>query len=65
MHIVIVGAGAIGQLFGSLIARSSGHTVQFLEKEKEIVDALNSNGIHYTSVSGKDVSDMIKVTATT
>lgn len=44
MNINIIGAGAMGSLFGSLLARS-GQNVLLLDIWKEHVDAINQNGL--------------------
>lgn len=44
MHIVIVGGGAIGTLFGVLLGRG-GHQVTLIDSEPGIVEAVNRQGI--------------------
>ena len=44
MKIVIVGGGAIGCFFGVYFAKS-GHEVVVLEPRREVVDAINTQGI--------------------
>ncbi|OKY76127.1 MAG: hypothetical protein BM485_02435 [Desulfobulbaceae bacterium DB1] len=47
MKIVIVGAGALGRLFGALLARG-GEDVWFVEPDREVVAAINAKGIGVT-----------------
>ncbi|MFH1216803.1 MAG: ketopantoate reductase family protein [Pseudomonadota bacterium] len=47
MKIVIVGAGALGRLFGALLARG-GEEVWFVEPDREVVDAISEKGIGVT-----------------
>ncbi len=44
MKAVIVGAGSIGRVFGTLLARG-GHDVWFVEKDPEGVSAINERGL--------------------
>ncbi|UCF82495.1 MAG: NAD-binding protein [Desulfobacteraceae bacterium] len=46
MEIVIVGAGAIGRFFGGMLGRE-GHEVVFVEKDPEVVKAVNNKGIEF------------------
>jgi len=46
MKIVIVGAGAIGRFFGGMMGRG-GHEVVFVEKDPEVVKAVNEIGIQF------------------
>ena len=55
MKIVIVGAGAIGRFFGGMLG-SGGHEVVFVEKEPEVVKAINKNGIQFIKL-GNEKSD--------
>lgn len=47
MKIVIVGAGALGRLFGALLAKG-GEDVWFVELDREVVAAINEKGIGVT-----------------
>lgn len=47
MNIVVIGAGAMGQLFGALLARS-GNDVRLVESDAKTVDAINQDGIKVT-----------------
>ena len=47
MKIVIVGAGALGRLFGALLAKG-GEDVWFAELDREVVAAINEKGIGVT-----------------
>lgn len=53
MQIVIVGAGAIGRLFGALFSKE-GHEVIFVEPREEIVDAINQQGIGVIALGVED-----------
>ncbi|EGX99486.1 2-dehydropantoate 2-reductase [Nitrospirillum viridazoti Y2] len=44
MRIVVVGAGAMGTLFGGRLARA-GHEVAFIETDAARVDAINADGV--------------------
>lgn len=44
MKIAIIGSGAMGSLYGGILAES-GHEVYFIDVFKEHVDAINSNGL--------------------
>jgi 2-dehydropantoate 2-reductase len=55
MKIVIVGAGAIGRFFGGMLVRG-GHEVVFVEKDPEIVKAVNEIGIQFMEL-GDSKSD--------
>lgn len=47
MNIVVIGAGAMGQLFGALLARA-GNDVRLVESDPKTVDAINDRGIGVT-----------------
>ncbi len=66
MKILIVGAGAIGRLFGALLSRG-GNDVILLEKREEVVSAINRNGIGLLEfgVEDPDAVTIIPVRATT
>ena len=49
MHVVIVGGGAIGCLFGYYLARE-GNRVSIVDTDPASVDALNSHGIEFMGV---------------
>jgi 2-dehydropantoate 2-reductase len=51
MKITIVGAGAMGSLFGGLLAEA-GNKVLLLDIWKEHVDAINSKGLWIEGLSG-------------
>lgn len=61
MKITIVGAGAMGSLFGGLIAES-GNEVYLLDIWKEHVDTINKNGLWIEGLSG---DRFIKIKAVT
>ncbi len=53
MKIVIVGAGAIGRLFGVYLSRS-GHQVTMVDPDPEVVSAINSRGLGFMEQGGRD-----------
>jgi len=53
MKIVIVGAGAIGRLFGALLSRG-GHEVTLVEPDQEIVESINRQGIGIMDIGQQD-----------
>jgi 2-dehydropantoate 2-reductase len=53
MKILIVGCGAIGKLFGVKLS-GGGHEVIFLERDPEVVEAINLNGIRLTKLNAQD-----------
>jgi 2-dehydropantoate 2-reductase len=57
MRIVIVGAGAIGSLFGALLSRG-GHEVIFIEPREEVVGAINEAGIGLLPPGRHDSADL-------
>lgn len=62
MKIVIVGAGAIGRVFGALLSRG-GHEVRFVEAREDVVTAINQNGIEIMDIGVEDPSAMTRVPA--
>lgn len=62
MRIVIIGSGAMGSLFGSLLA-DDGHEVTLVDLWEEHVRALNENGLVVSTADGPDRT--IDVTAVT
>lgn len=62
MEIVIVGAGAMGVLFGSYLSRG-GHRLMFVEKNEAIVAAINEHGIGFMDKNGEDQGDLVYVPA--
>ncbi len=61
MHIVVLGAGAMGCLFGGLLARK-GHAVILADVDRRQIDAINSRGLRIES----DIADRpIRVPART
>jgi 2-dehydropantoate 2-reductase len=46
MNIVILGAGAIGRLFGVYLGRS-GHQITLVDPDREVVEAINSKGLGF------------------
>ncbi len=53
MKIAIIGAGAIGRLFGVYLSRS-GHEIIFVEPMREVVEAINSRGIGFMEADAVD-----------
>jgi 2-dehydropantoate 2-reductase len=52
MHIHIIGAGAMGCLYGSLLSRA-GCEVTLIDTWREHVDAMNRDGLHMQGLSGE------------
>ena len=61
MKIAIIGSGAMGSLFGGLLAEA-GEDVTLVDVWKEHVDAINTYGLKITGVCGEKI---VKVRATT
>lgn len=61
MKIAVVGAGAMGSLFGGLLSRVT--DVTLVDPWQEHVDAINRNGLHLTEEEGEEL--VIHVPATT
>jgi len=61
MRVAVVGAGAMGCLYGGLLAEA-GVDVSLVDVWREHVDAINAKGLHITGVSGDIV---VRVPATT
>lgn len=57
MKTIIVGAGAIGSLFGYFLAKA-GKSVQLLDNNPERVDIINAHGIKIEGISGDHVVSM-------
>jgi 2-dehydropantoate 2-reductase len=53
MKILIVGAGAVGKLFGFKLARG-GHEVLFLDWDPEVVKEINASGIRLVKLDATD-----------
>jgi 2-dehydropantoate 2-reductase len=66
MKIVIVGAGAIGRFFGGMLSNNN-HEVIFLDKNPDVVRAVNDKGIQFLRLGEKksDVYLTVKASATT
>ncbi len=60
MHIVIVGAGAMGRFLGGMLGRS-GHEVTFVEKNPILVDTLNNQGIQFIDLDLSGTSPYLTV----
>lgn len=61
MKIVVLGAGAMGSLYGGHLAEA-GNEVWFLDVCKEHVDTINENGLYIEGVSGNRNIKNIKAT---
>ncbi len=62
MKIVILGAGAIGRLFGVYLARA-GQDVVLVEPRREVVQAINSQGIGFLEADSRDPDSVVRVPA--
>lgn len=62
MKIAILGAGAMGCLYGGLLAEA-GNDVWLIDVWKDHVDAINTQGLHIEGVSGNRTIKNIKATA--
>ncbi|MDI6791571.1 MAG: 2-dehydropantoate 2-reductase [bacterium] len=61
MKIVILGAGAVGGLFGGLLAKA-GQDVWMLEKDKDLVGAIKENGVSIIN-GGETICARVNVTS--
>ncbi|MBC2712944.1 MAG: ketopantoate reductase family protein [Desulfosarcina sp.] len=61
MNITVIGAGAMGSLFGALLAEA-GETVTLLDIRRDHVDAVNANGL---SIEKAGTRRIVRVQATT
>ena len=64
MHITIIGAGAMGTLFGGLLA-DAGHAVTLAVRNSEITRHINTMGLHITGASGDMTAEATAVSDTT
>ncbi|OGQ97298.1 MAG: hypothetical protein A2521_16150 [Deltaproteobacteria bacterium RIFOXYD12_FULL_57_12] len=62
MKIVIVGAGAIGRVFGVFLSRG-GHEVIFIEIMPDVVEAINRDGVGIMDIDMVDIHEMAFVKA--
>ncbi len=53
MHIVILGAGAIGRLFGVYFSRG-GHQVTLVDPDRSVVDSINEQGLGFIEQGAAD-----------
>lgn len=53
MKIVIVGAGAIGRIFGMYLSKQN-HEILFVEKQEQVVEAINNQGIGLMAYGAED-----------
>ena len=51
MRVAVLGAGAMGSIFGAALARS-GAEVVFFDKRTEVVEAINRDGLRLSGVLG-------------
>lgn len=63
MKIVIVGAGAVGLMFGAFLARDS-HEIIFVERQAEVVAAINREGIGFMALGALDQDAVTFIPAT-
>ena len=61
MNIAVIGAGAMGSLFGALLAEA-GETITLLDIRRDHVDTVNANGL---SIEKKGFRRMVQIQATT
>lgn len=54
MRIAVLGAGAMGSLYGGALA-SIGHEVTFIDVSSPVIEAINQNGLHLTTDAGTKV----------
>ena len=55
MKICIIGAGAMGGLYGGRLIMA-GQEVSFVDSRQDVVDNINQNGLHVTGIDGEPVS---------
>jgi len=58
MKIVIVGAGAIGRIFGVYLSRQN-HSVIFIEKKEEVVEAINHQGLGFMAYGAEEMGEVV------
>lgn len=63
MKIVVIGAGNIGSLLGALLSES-GQDVTLVELRRDIVDAIQKEGVRIDTSSGKTIQAAVKITDT-
>ena len=51
-NVVVVGAGGMGALFGSILA-AGGLDVTLVDTDREHVDAIRKNGLHISGLGGE------------
>ena len=61
MNITVIGAGAMGSLFGALLAEA-GNTVTLLDIRRDHVDAVNANGLYIEKSGARRI---VRIQATT
>ncbi|MFP7756333.1 ketopantoate reductase family protein [Thermodesulfobacteriota bacterium B35] len=62
MHIVILGAGAIGRLLGVYLRRCD-HDITFVEPRTEVVEAINGAGVGFMEQDATDPDAVVRVPA--
>jgi len=63
VKIVVIGAGNIGSLLGALLSES-GQDVTLVELRRDIVDAIQKEGVRIDTSSGKTIQAAVKITDT-
>ncbi len=58
MKIVIVGAGAIGRIFGVYLSRQN-HSITFVEKKQDVVEAVNSRGLGFMAYGAEEMDEIV------
>lgn len=58
LRFVIVGAGGIGRLFGAQLCRG-GHEVTFVDTDREVVDAINAQGVGVVPLGAEHMEDVV------
>ncbi len=64
MNITIIGSGAMGSLFGGLLAEND-HKVTLIDRGKKHVQKINKNGLKITNLQNKTRKIDVKATKTT
>lgn len=62
MRIVIVGAGAMGRFLGGMLGKA-GHEVTFVEKDLEVVGAVNEKGLQFIELAALETDVYMTVEA--
>lgn len=62
MHVAIVGAGAMGSIFGARLTRG-GHDVVLIDVAQPLIDKLSSDGVTIVEKSGETVNTRVRATS--